>query len=68
MVIFHHSYVKVYQLVAGDPVKPDAPHLPWRLWLETCGEKQPHPEAVAEMLRQISGGPAPQGLKVGTCG
>lgn len=27
-----------------------------RLLLQTCGEKQPHPEAVSEMLRQISGG------------
>ena len=27
-----------------------------RLLLQTCGEKEPHPEAVAEMLRQISGG------------
>ncbi|CAK8998100.1 ABC transporter G family member 24 (ABC transporter ABCG.24) (AtABCG24) (Probable white-brown complex homolog protein 25) (AtWBC25) [Durusdinium trenchii] len=26
------------------------------LLLQTCGEKQPHPEAVSEMLRQISGG------------
>ena len=53
-------------MVPGDPVKPEAPHR-WRLFLETCGEKEPHPEAVAEMLRQISGGGAPQGLKVGTC-
>ena len=27
-----------------------------RLLLQTCGEKEPHPEAVAEMLRHISGG------------
>eukprot|EP00438_Fugacium_kawagutii_P024676 Skav230603 [mRNA] locus=scaffold168:128086:130384:- [translate_table: standard] len=27
-----------------------------RLFLQTCGEKEPHPDAVAEMLRQISDG------------